>query len=64
MRLEKHAARMKICKMAYRHLVENLKYNSEYVDVYRRIILRLPSTKLKMRAVGHIRLVPTLVVVS
>jgi hypothetical protein len=50
MRLEKHAARMKSCEMAYRRLVENLKYHLEYVVVQGRIILKLTLRKLNIRA--------------
>jgi len=50
MRLEKHAARVKSCEMAYRRLVENLKYHSEYVVVQGRVILKLTLRKLNIRA--------------
>jgi hypothetical protein len=50
MRLEKHAARMKSCEMAYRRLVEKLKYYLEYVIVNGRIILKLTLRKRNIRA--------------
>jgi hypothetical protein len=50
MRLEKLAARMKSCEMAYSRLVENLNYHSEYVVVNGRIILKLTLNKLNIRA--------------
>ena len=52
MRLEKHAARMKSCEMAYRSLVENVKYHSAYVVVNEMIILKLTLRKLNIRTRG------------
>ena len=63
MRLEKHAAGTKSWEVSYRRLVENLKYHSEYVVVNGRIVLKLTLRK-KYKGAGHIRLAPTLLVVS
>jgi hypothetical protein len=41
---------MKSCDMAYRRLVENLKYDSEYIFVNGRIILKLTLRKFNIRA--------------
>ena len=48
--MEKHAARVKSCEMAYTRLVENFQYHSEYVVVNGRIILKLTLRQLNVRA--------------